>query len=55
MLRLGRREIQLGRKEGDEIKHHPGQELILSAPKSVSIMTLVAGDERIHGVHEVEI
>ena len=46
------KEIQLGRKEAGEVVHSPGQELILSAPKSVSIMALVAGDERIHGVHE---
>ena len=29
--------IELGRKENGELKHHPGQELILSAPKSVSL------------------
>ncbi len=46
------KQIQLGRKEGEAIKHHPGQELILSAPKSVSIMALVAGDKRIVDAHE---
>ncbi len=46
------KQIQLGRKEGNEIIHHPGQELILSAPKSVSIMALVAKDERILFAHE---
>ena len=32
--------------------HHSGQELILSAPKSVSIMALVAKDERLIEAHE---
>lgn len=42
----------LGRKTKDGLKHHPGQELILSAPKSVSIMALVAKDERVVEAHE---
>jgi len=44
--------VELGRKEGGKLKHHPGQELILSAPKSVSIMALIAGDKRIIEAHE---
>ena len=46
------KQIQLGRREEGQIVHRPGQELILSAPKSVSIMALVAGDERILDAHE---
>lgn len=44
---------QLGRykKEG-EVQHHPGWDFAVSAPKSVSVMALVAGDERIIAAHE---
>ena len=43
---------QLGRKTEQGVIHHPGQELILSAPKSVSIMGLVAEDDRVLEAHE---
>jgi conjugative relaxase-like TrwC/TraI family protein len=44
---------QLGRRRGDgEIDHHPGWDFAVSAPKSVSIMALVAGDARILAAHE---
>lgn len=44
---------QLGRygKEG-EVRHHPGWDFAVSAPKSVSVMALIAGDERIVAAHE---
>ncbi|MBB3957719.1 MobF family relaxase [Novosphingobium sediminicola] len=44
---------QLGRykKEG-EVQHHPGWDFAVSAPKSVSVMALVVGDERIVAAHE---
>ncbi|WP_397586964.1 MobF family relaxase, partial [Sphingobium fuliginis] len=46
-------EQQLGRhRGGGEIEHHPGWDFAVSAPKSVSIMALVAGDERILAAHE---
>ena len=44
---------QLGRHRADgEIQHHPGWDFAVNAPKSVSIMALVAGDERILAAHE---
>lgn len=44
---------QLGRHRGDgEIEHHPGWDFAVNAPKSVSIMALVSGDERIIAAHE---
>jgi conjugative relaxase-like TrwC/TraI family protein len=44
---------QLGRHRRDgEIHHHPGWDFAVSAPKSVSIMALVAGDDRIIAAHE---
>jgi conjugative relaxase-like TrwC/TraI family protein len=44
---------QLGRHRGDgEIQHHPGWDFAVNAPKSVSIMALVAGDARIIEAHE---
>ena len=44
---------QLGRrgKEG-EIEHRPGRDVTLSAPKSVSLVAMVGGDERIVEVHD---
>lgn len=44
---------QLGRygKEG-KVRHHPGWDFAVSAPKSVSVMALVADDERIVAAHE---
>lgn len=44
---------QLGRHRKDgTIQHHPGWDFTFSAPKSVSIMALVFGDERIIAAHE---
>lgn len=44
---------QLGRRRANgEIEHHPGWDFAVNAPKSVSIMALVAGDERILEAHE---
>ena len=44
---------QLGRRRANgEIQHHPGWDFAVSAPKSVSIMALVAGDQRIVEAHE---
>ena len=44
---------QLGRHRANgEIEHHSGWDFAINAPKSVSIMALVAGDERIIVAHE---
>ncbi|MFA7584957.1 MAG: MobF family relaxase [Novosphingobium sp.] len=44
---------QLGRYRVEgEIQHHPGWDFAVNAPKSVSIMALVAGDDRIIEAHE---
>jgi conjugative relaxase-like TrwC/TraI family protein len=44
---------QLGRHRANgKIQHHPGWDFAVNAPKSVSIMALVAGDERIVEAHE---
>ena len=44
---------QLGRKDLDgSIHHRPGRDVTLSAPKSVSLMALVGGDERIVTAHD---
>ena len=46
-------EQQLGRRRADgTIQHQPGWDFAVNAPKSVSIMALVAGDERIVAAHE---
>ena len=43
----------LGRRARDgEIHHRPGRDVTLSAPKSVSLMALVGGDERIVAAHD---
>lgn len=42
----------LGRHRKEGIEHHPGWDFALSAPKSVSIMALAVGDDRIATVHE---
>ena len=44
--RLGRKEIDGG------ITHRPGRDVTLSAPKSVSLMAMVGGDERIVEAHD---
>ena len=44
---------QLGRKDLDgNIQHRPGRDVTLSAPKSVSLLALVGGDERIVEAHD---
>lgn len=44
---------QLGRHRANgEIEHHPGWDFAVNAPKSVSVMALVAGDERVLAAHE---
>ena len=44
---------QLGRRGQDgEIRHRPGRDVTLSAPKSVSLLALVGGDERITQAHD---
>jgi len=44
---------QLGRhRQNGEIEHHPAWDFAVSAPKSISIMALVMGDERILAAHE---
>lgn len=44
---------QLGRRKPDgTIEHHPGWDFGLNAPKSVSMMALIAGDERLVEAHE---
>lgn len=42
---------QLGKMENNVIKHRAGWDLTFSAPKSVSIMALVAGDQRLIAAH----
>ncbi|MFP1130788.1 MobF family relaxase [Asticcacaulis sp. W401b] len=41
----------LGTNKSDVLEHRPGWDLTLSAPKSVSVMALVAGDERLVEAH----
>ncbi|MDF0545437.1 MobF family relaxase [Sphingobium sp. H39-3-25] len=43
---------QLGRRRKEGIQHHPGWDFTISAPKSISILALVTGDERILAAHE---
>ncbi len=43
---------QLGRVVDGEFKHRAGVDLTFSAPKSVSVMALVAGDERLIEAHD---
>jgi len=45
--------VQLGRRRADgSIQHHPGWDFAVNAPKSVSIMALVAQDQRVLEAHE---
>ena len=47
---------QLGRRRtSGEVEHHPGWDFAVNAPKSVSIMALVAGDERLFAAHETAV
>ena len=42
----------LGKRGRDgEMRHRPGRDVTLSAPKSVSLMALVGGDEQIVAAH----
>ena len=41
---------QTGQRRG--IHHRPGRDVTLSAPKSVSLMALVGGDDRIVAAHD---
>ena len=44
---------QLGRKDLEgNIQHRPGRDVTLSAPKSVSLMAMVGGDDRIVDAHD---
>ena len=44
---------QLGRKDRDgNIQHRPGRDVTLSAPKSVSLMAMVGGDDRVVDAHD---
>ena len=44
---------RLGRMEPDgSVTHRPGRDVTLSAPKSVSLMAMVGGDERIVAAHD---
>ena len=44
---------RLGRKEIDgSVTHRPGRDVTLSAPKSVSLMAMVGGDERVVAAHD---
>ena len=44
---------QLGRKDRDGVIHHrPGRDVTLSAPKSVSLLALIGGDERVTAAHD---
>ena len=49
--RLGKG-IELGRIEKGKRVHHRGQELILSAPKSISILALALGKKEVLNAHE---
>ena len=43
----------LGRRGKDgEIRHRPGRDVTVSAPKSLSLMALLGGDERIVAAHD---
>jgi conjugative relaxase-like TrwC/TraI family protein len=42
---------QLGTMRDGQLDHRPGWDLTLSAPKSVSVMALVAGDKRLIAAH----
>lgn len=44
--------IVLGRRKDGEIQHTPGWDLTFSAPKSVSILVEIGGDERLRAAHD---
>ena len=43
---------QLGLKKGEAMLHRPGFDLTFSAPKSVSILALAGGDDRLIVLHQ---
>ncbi len=46
----------LGKRGKDgEIQHRPGRDVTMSAPKSVSLMALMGGDERIVEAHDLAV
>lgn len=44
--------IELGRREGGQLNHHPGWDHTLSAPKSVSMLALLGKDKRLIKAHD---
>lgn len=47
--------IELGRKKGDTLEHRPGWDLTFSAPKSVSVIAEIGGDERVIQAHQAAV
>ncbi len=45
-------DVKLGKIQDGKINHHPGWDHTFSAPKSVSMLALVAGDERLVEAHD---
>ena len=45
-------DIELGKGKDGSLNHHPGWDHTFSAPKSVSMLALVAGDERLVEAHD---
>ena len=45
-------DAQLGTVREGKLQHRPGWDVTLSAPKSVSVMAIVAGDRRLLGAHD---
>lgn len=52
IIKLDGKEHRLGRETKEGREHHSGWDLTFSAPKTVSIMALVAKDERVTTAHE---
>ena len=46
---------QLGTIRDGKLEHRPGWDVTLSAPKSVSVMAIVAGDRRLFGAHDTAV
>ena len=45
-----------GKRDRDgEIHHRPGRDVAMSAPKSVSLMAMIGGDERTVDAHAVQV
>ena len=46
----------LGRRGKDgEVEHRPGRDVTMSAPKSVSLVAMIGGDERIVEAHDLAV